>query len=314
MSKCKAKLQELWSQLWGHWDQFWFHCDQTYSLGVFRFLVASAMFAMYSIRFAGWEKFFSESALIGPDIALETIWANVRPWITWFPVDNEIIVLLQILYLVTLLLLALGLWSRPMALLAWGLHAAFLQRNYAAIYGIDMLITSVLLYLALTKSDQSFSLKNVLCKKENKKEGVDLLTSVGIRILQIQFCIVYVYAGIEKIRGNSWWEGTAIWRVFANPQMTTADFTFFRYTPWIMPLLTYGTLIFELYFPFLIYSKKFRYPAMIVGLGFHLGITVVMGLPFFSFCMMSSYLLFISSETVRNFVERMRSYWRKKDD
>ena len=38
----------------------------------------------------------------------------------------------------------------------------------------------------------------------------------ALRLLQIHVCIIYAAAGLSKLPGAKWWDGTAIWYTIAN--------------------------------------------------------------------------------------------------
>lgn len=129
----------------------------------------------------------------------------------------------------------------------------------------------------------------------------DLLTPVFFRIAQIQICIIYMFTGLEKLKGPSWWDGTAIWTVIANPQMVIMDFTWMRYFPLLVSILTFTTVIFEVYFIAAMLNEKSRKIWLGLGFMFHLGIGLVMGLIPFSLAMISTYFLFFDHKKYFHF-------------
>ncbi len=52
-----------------------------------------------------------------------------------------------------------------------------------------------------------------------------------------------------EAQGEHGEDGTALWSVMANPQMTTMDFSFLKNIPWVIPVMAYVTILFEIYFP-----------------------------------------------------------------
>ena len=153
------------SAVWKKWDHFWFGYESYKGVALFRIVFATSAFVMYFIRFLDWESFFSKDSLVSSDLIGETFSQGVRSFFVWYPIEHTWVVSLHIIYLLALLLLALGLWSRPMALIAWITHCAFVQRNYAAVYGADLLVTCWLFYLIFTNSDRFFSLRKILFSK-----------------------------------------------------------------------------------------------------------------------------------------------------
>lgn len=220
-----------------------------------------------------------------------------QPFIYWFPSTNGAVLIVTVAYLSLLLILALGLVGRQLMWLAWLLHLSLIQRNYSVIYGADVVATFWLLYLSLIDSHRYFSVwswwhrrkKDVRGTKELKS---DLLSSVGMRLIQMQLCIIYAFTGWEKLKGSEWWEGTAIWQVLGNQFLASVDLSFLVHVPLVVVISTWGTLIFEIYFCVAIWIKKLRPIWLGIGILLHAGIALVMGLYFFSMVMVSAYLLF----------------------
>ncbi len=162
------------------------------------------------------------------------------------------------------------------------------------IFGADQIACIWMFYLIFANSTSHWSILN-FWKPERRQRTSDLLTSVAFRLMQFQICVIYMYTGFEKLKGASWWEGTALWTVLGNPQMVVMDFSFVREFPLIISILTFSTLIFEIYWPILVWFQKTRPWLLAFGVLFHLGIGLIMALFPFSFIMMATYLFFIPS-------------------
>jgi hypothetical protein len=132
------------------------------------------------------------------------------------------------------------------------------------------------------------------------------LGSVAIRLAQIQVCVIYFYSAIKKLTGPSWWHGDAIWQVLANPLWARFDFSWMAACPTLVMFLTYSTLLWELYFPALIWVRRVRYPVLALGVGLHLGISLTMILPFFGLTMIATYTLFIDEGHIESAEKGLR--------
>jgi hypothetical protein len=119
------------------------------------------------------------------------------------------------------------------------------------------------------------------------------LASVALRLTQIQLCIIYLFAGTEKLKGPLWWRGEAIWGVLSNAQTTTFDFGFMANLPLVITFATYATLVWEIYFPVLVWSRRARYPWLLGGVLLHASIGLMMNLPFFASVMVAAYSVFL---------------------
>jgi hypothetical protein len=115
-------------------------------------------------------------------------------------------------------------------------------------------------------------------------------------------CVIYIYTGMEKLKGASWWDGTALWSVFANPQMVIVDLTWLRHFSFLIAAATFLTVLFEVYFPVLVWNPKLRKKLLCVGLLFHSGIGLVMALWGFALVMVAPYVLFLSENDLKRLV------------
>ncbi|MCM2282931.1 MAG: hypothetical protein NDI61_13910, partial [Bdellovibrionaceae bacterium] len=95
--------------------------------------------------------------------------------------------------------------------------------------------------------------------------------------------------------------------VFGNSQLMVADLSFLQSAPALVGVMTHSALLWEVYFPVLVWLKPFRKYMLAFGLFFHLGIALGMGLFFFSGAMSAAYFCFVDAETLRGLLRSLRS-------
>jgi len=206
--------------------------------------------------------------------------------------------------------MVLGVANRLLAAIAFALHLVFLQRNPSVIFGADVVATFWLFYLVLADSNKQLKWVHYFL---NKRKGLvservnkgDWLGTVSLRFIQIQLCIIYIFSGLEKLKGRSWWEGTAIWEALSFYDFTLIDFSFLLSLPLLAAFLVVCTVLFEVYFPVLVWVPKLRKTILIIGLCFHSGIGFCLNIYFFSLIMLSPYVLFIRPDTLRRIFRRL---------
>ena len=290
------------SRLWEKWDQFWFSPVDLRSLSLFRFIVGCGLLVMYILRFMDRDILLYEDGLVPSALAQEFLPEFYRSSLQWIPVTDTAVFWVQIIYLLGLGGVVLGLVDRVAMWVLLFLHLALMHRNFTVIYGADLVATFWLFYLGFAHHTQSFSVLRCLRSgRWTPREFIgwadgpklsDLAGTVGVRLIQIQLCVIYGYTGLEKMKGTAWWEGSAVWKVFGNAQLAPMDFSFMAHWPLLVALMTLFTLIFEVYFPVVVWIPSLRKIWLFVGAAFHGGAAVLMGLPFFSLLMVSSYLVF----------------------
>lgn len=286
--------------LWQSWCKFWFQSADTTSISVFRLVITSTLFVSYGIRMLEMKLFFFNDGLMPVDLAKEYLPDHYRPDFYLYPTTDEMAVAMNVGLLLTLLLLALGVLGRGWAWLALFFHLALIQRNFTIAYGADTIASFWLFYLGFVRHNQRFSILNLWNKKRLSSRPVegDILSTIGWRLIQVQLCVTYVHTGLDKLKGSSWWDGSAVWRVVGNTHLVSWDLSFFQYVPWLIAFLTYLTVLFEIYFPFAVWIPSLRRYWLALGVFFHFGVAVIMGLHFFSLVMVSGYLTFLKREEI----------------
>lgn len=94
-------------------------------------------------------------------------------------------------------------------------------------------------------------------------------------ILKYHLMIIYFTSGVAKVFDLNWWNGNAIWRAIATP-----DLDIFI-PPIILLILSAGTVIIELLYPLLIHTR-FRKITIIHIILLHIGIGIFLGLSSFA--------------------------------
>lgn len=280
------------------WNQFWFLPKGTFTASLFRCLVTFFIFVFYFSRVLEFELYFGESGIL-PYSALDGIVPQFFKTIfPVYPSHEGLLFSYHILFLCLLILMILGLGGRVIALLAFCLHMMFFHRNYMILYGVDFISSIALFMCIFLKTDNYFSVLNFLKKKKQVPLGEkdlkgDLLHSVGCRLLQLQIMSVYAYSGMEKLRGATWWQGDAIWNTLANGQLAKINFSFLAHFPIVLVFLTFFTVLWELYFPILVWIPRIKYWILGLGVVFHLAIGFMINIPYFSILMVLSYLIYL---------------------
>ena len=86
------------------------------------------------------------------------------------------------------------------------------------------------------------------------------------RLIQVHMCVIYLFAGISKLQGPSWWSGEAMWRAFANLEYQSLDMTWLAWHPWLVNIMSHVSVLWEIAFCVLIWKPLWR-PLMLAGRG-----------------------------------------------
>jgi hypothetical protein len=299
-------------------DRFFFQAANPGAVALFRIFFSATLLLNLAMRIPHTEFYYTDAGGMVFEYAIQVLPEFHQPAFTWLPSGYGEALAMQIVQAFALLGLLFGVFgrigSRLLALVALLTHVALMQRNISIVYGADIVSTFWLFGLLFMDSSESLSVRAFWRDRSARKNGVKpvwlepvwsrTLTSVGLRLSQIQLSLIYGYTGFEKLKGGDWWDQTAIWKVLGNEQLMMADLSFLKSVPLIIGLATWGTVLFEVYAPVLLWVRSSRRWVIMAGWALHLGIAATMGLFVFSFTMMAGYLLFLESDEVRSLLNR----------
>lgn len=201
------------------------------------------------------------------------------------------------------LLFAAGVFTRVTSVLflltTWSLY----QRNAYALDGGDNLLVILAIYLMFADLS-AFSLDRHFFgpRREGKFSWLaGMLHNFAVTACLLQLAIVYFDAGFYKIQGHVWSSGTAIYYILRSSSYTLPGWSDFIWqSAAIVTLGTYGTILFEIVHPFLMWHPKLKYLIFSGAVLLHGGIGVLMGLVWFSMTMIGVHaILFDDSEYAR---------------
>ena len=207
-------------------------------------------------------------------------------------------------YIVTIALVVaflLGWRTRIVTPLLFIAYTALNGQNTPISDGGNYFIRIMLIYLILVDVSRRWSLDSRRRAKKSSPETQtgSVLHNIGLCLVVAQICIVYLEAGLYKVQGTLWQNGTAVYYPLQSEAYGVfpplADFM----THWTFPVViaTYVTVLAQIAFPFLLFNKITRRIALIVLLGMHVSIAIAMGLPFFSGIMASADAVLVSGAT-----------------
>src|SRR5262249_32011616 len=101
-------------------------------------------------------------------------------------------------------------------------HISYDNRNPSMMYGVHALLAGLLLVLCCARSGRALSLDGVrevrTAKRKNLAADPPAFTSpwafACTRLMQTQMAVLFFLSGAFKLRGDDWWHGDAVWKVF----------------------------------------------------------------------------------------------------
>ncbi|WOF24767.1 HTTM domain-containing protein [Microbacterium betulae] len=133
------------------------------------------------------------------------------------------------------------------------------------------------------------------------REIGSLLHNLALVALTAQVSFVYVSGALYKAGGAPWSEGYAVYNPLMTERFGTWPVLSELVTAWgpAVTLLSWGSIIIQLAFPFMLLTRPTRIVALMGIMSFHIGIAVLMGLPWFSLAMIGIDFIFVRDRTWR---------------
>jgi hypothetical protein len=201
------------------------------------------------------------------------------------------------------ILLLVGLFCRPAAIIAWFLHLCAAESGGLLAYGADNLMTTALFYLMLSPLPDRYSLDHRLVKT---KPVDPQLLGFWQRVLQLHLCFVYFFGGLGKCLGSGWWNGTNLWRALTRPPFNTISPDVLVRFKYLLVIVGIAICLIELGYVVFIWIRKTRLLWLICILAMHVAIGYTMGLYLFALIMMVLNLAAFGIGSGIPFLERRR--------
>jgi len=296
------------------WDRFWFTPRLPHTLGLIR--IATGLMLLYSqlviaLRlgdFLGDNAWINNTVIaglhrgdFGPSDAGRTfLWHLTSPAALWF---------WHLLTMVSSAGLAVGFLTRFTAPLAWFLQLMLVHRLTGTLFGLDQITTMLAMYLMLAPCGSVFSIDAHLRRKMlGKKTTTDfklwlfpapvpsIAANIATRLAQLHLCVIYLFGGLWKARGTTWWDGTALWFAAANAQYQSLNLTWIGRFPIVFSALTHITVFWEVFYCALVWPKLTRPLVLAMAVAVHGGIALFLGMITFGMMMIVANAIFISPD------------------
>jgi predicted DCC family thiol-disulfide oxidoreductase YuxK len=299
------------------WSDFWFESSSTTPLEIARIGIGAAVLFHYAMATPFLLDLWGDEGLMPRAAALDTLedsWMQsvffyfTAPW-QW--------IAFHALFLFCCAAFMVGWrtsWVKWIVLVG---QISYDYRNSTIAYGAESIIACLLVILCLAPIGRAMSLDRVravrAAKLNNLQAAVPPYASpwanACTRLVQIQMVALFFYSGAEKIRGDEWWSGDAVWLA-----LTTYEF----YNPvllnvvarqyWIITFFTYVTIMLEIAYPFLIWQRRTR-PYLLAGaILLHVMFAVCLGLVYFSFVMILGHVSFARPE----WLQTLGARWKRR--
>ena len=322
----RPPLRRRWANLAAGWDHFWFTPADPTPLAAIRICTGLVLLYTYAactpalLDFIGPHAWVDGTAIeqlrqLGQNAPAADGSQTTRWWghSVWFYVQQPAVLWLgHVVFLAAVVSFTLGLFSRSAAVVVWLGHLSFVHRGFSHGSGMDTVLAMLTFYLLFAPTGAALSLDR-LRQRRRSPSGPEpsWAANVIIRMIQVHTCVIYLFAGLSKLQGARWWDGTAVWIVMMLPEFAPADVGWLAgwgEWPWLIVsqlgvLLTLGL---EISFVFLIWQRPLRPVLLFLAVLMHGGIGLFMGMGPFGAAMLTGCLSFVAPATLVRLLERGR--------
>ncbi|MEA5536401.1 HTTM domain-containing protein [Crocosphaera sp. XPORK-15E] len=238
-------------------------------------------------------RWFGENGLLPYTVSREIIDPDTLTIFTWLPKYDWVLKMSYGIFISQIIFLLLGLFSRFQAVCVFIWFVSFVHRHHTLFDAEDNLFRLMGFFLIFMPIGAYYSVDSWL--KTRKKIAHNFTSSTwALRLLQIQICLIYLSTAWEKMKGEDWINGTAIYYVsrlddvfghFPIPDFLFTSLSLIKYMTWLV-------IVVELFIPIALWFKETRRFALFLAFGLHLSIEYAMNLFLFQWLMIVGLLSF----------------------
>lgn len=225
--------------------------------------------------------------------------------LAWFEAVYHAGIVAAVLWLV-------GWRTRVVTPVCYVLWRSLDDRNPLLADGGDNLVALLMFYACFTDLGSRWSLDARSRPRGEPRTLFDklagMLHNAALLAMLAQVCVLYAVAGLTKVQGATWQDGTAIYYAFRTAEFAWPGFSEHVYAnPFVVTALSYATVALQVAFPFCVtLNAQARRVVLTVAIGFHLGTAAFMGLVTFASFMIAADLLFVPEEDYKRIGRGLR--------
>ena len=280
------------------WNGFWFRPSAAHTLAVMRIMTGLMVLyshAVWTLEFDG----FIGANLLPTSYRMDLFKTSLESTFAWSHFDwlpPALWMPVHVLGLLVVVCFVVGWQTKIVSWITAALVISYAHRATGALFGLDQILAFLTLYLAVSNCGGAFSIDRKLNRSkpvDHQRPRLSPWNTIATRLIQIHLCIVYLFAGLGKCQGDTWWNGEAIWGALASHEYQTVDMTFLADQMGLVAVITLLTLFWEVSYAALIWPKLTRPIMLTIAIPMHLGIGICMGMMTFGLVMLIANLAFI---------------------
>jgi hypothetical protein len=292
------------------WNDFFYSSTEAHALSIFRlllgfFLTLNAVALIPDIDL--WFHPFNSLVSLQRSMGLYNS-ARINLFF-WLAPSESVTYIIVFSYLISSISFMLGYKTRISALIAFVCLASMQNRMYSILNSGDTVMRCMLFPMLFAPSNRLYSIDSIIAKRSGESFST-IIPITTVRLLQLQFSLVYLATTLFKLKGYDWVDGTAVYYSSRLVSFQRVVIPYIFDYMFLIKFATWTALIIEGAMGSLVWIKEFKYPVLIAGLILHIGIEITMSIGFFEWIMMSAYLLFVDPAHIKIALEKVSFKFR----
>ena len=301
------------------WNQFWFTPRPVGVLVYMRLLFGGLLLYSHLVLAIDLDSFVGDEAWVNQEVARSLhdgeFGLNSGGWsYLWHLRSPNAIWMHHLLTLVITAGFTCGFLTRFTAPLSWFLQVMYVHRLTGALFGFDQIVTYGVMYLMISPCGNQLSVDSWLRRKFRKRieasrflswlfpsDDLSVSATMTTRMFQCHLCVIYLFGGLSKARGITWWDGTATWYAISNYEYQSMDLTWLSNYPVFLSVLTTVTLVWELSYCALVWPRLSRPVVLFLAVLVHSGIALFLGMATFGIAMIAANACFLETRGSKDF-------------
>lgn len=282
------------------WNQFFFSTTDASILGIFR-IIMGVIFLLNGLSlvedFYYWYGVGNESLVP----LVDSLSFYTDPRINLFkvlPPKMASAGLILFSYIIFSFFVMIGYKTKLSTAILFILIVSLQNRNYAILNSGDTVMRCLLFAMIWAPCGNCYSVDASHARKAGRRLK-KTIPIVGIRLIQIQFAIVYLSTALFKFNGGDWVDGTAVYYTsrLENFQRIVVPVLFDHLS--LIQFMTWFALFTEFAMGTLVWIKELRIWVLLAGVLLHIGIELTMSIGFFEWVMFAGYIVFLKGSDIK---------------
>jgi hypothetical protein len=295
-----------YKKLLNAWDTFFFKPQPTESIALFRIWWCLLIAAYFILDTGNIESFYGPKSILA--------WNTVKSQYNYFHAslfqifnaDVSVVYFFMAVWGISIFFALIGFYTRTSLIVMLICMTTFHQRNIWTLSSSELLMRTITIFLVCSPSGHSLSIDSLIGRKFKSFNLPKDWSPWALRLIQIQISVVYLWTVWHKLKGDTWLEGTAVYYATRLDSMKNVSIPWLMDSMLFLKMSTWGTLFVETALGIGLWFKEWRKPLILIGIVFHLGIELMMSIPFFELEMIILLFAFNCPQEVRIWIKSFK--------